>query len=437
MFRYFIVLLSFYFTLFISYSVVAVEVKDLYQAKVIVASQERSHRRTALKEALAAVMVKVGGKKSVLTNDVFKKAISNYNLYVTQYHYSRKKSTKLYGSKGGSKDSSKHGSKPNLSSSAKIKKSLFLIANFNENKINALFQQANLPLWGSLRPQVLLWLIDEQGFERNILSSSSNSELPLIVDNFSNERGLPLLMPLMDLTDANNIRMSDFWGRFEQPIKIASERYFAEAIAIMRFSDSSLLAANTEPLLDDKTFNHNDNVSDTTPKLIAIPDADCLMCQKSAEYVLDWSLITERQKFSKRYQGVDRQALLREGLSDITELIYQHYALSTSVNNDFYIDVANVESLKSYTEIVLFLNELSAVKSVQLVSANGSMRRFNLTLLGSKSALLASLKLNKKLQQYIDPLADVTADDVPLFYWGDSFLRNSFSNKKNSGATYE
>ncbi len=423
MFRYFIVLLSFYFTLLVSSSTIAVEVKDLYQAKVAVVSQERSHRRTALKEALAAVMVKVGGKKSVLTNDVLKNAISNYNLYVTQYHYSRKKSTKQYGNR------------QNLPSSTNTQKSLFLIANFNENKINALFQQANLPLWGSLRPQVLLWLIEEQGFNRNILSSSSDSELPLIVDDFSNERGLPLLMPLMDLTDASKIRMSDFWGRFEQPIKVASERYFAEAIAVMRLSDSSLLAANTEQVVNETS--NNETATNITPKLIATPSADCLVCQNIPEYVLDWSLITERQKFSQRYQGTDRQALLREGLSDITELIYQHYALSTSVNNDFYIDVANVESLKSYTDIVLFLNELSAVKSVQLVRASGSMRRFNLTLLGSKSALLASLKLNKKLKQYIDPLADVTTDDVPLFYWGDSSRHYNFDSNKESGVTYD
>ena len=38
-------------------------------------------------------------------------------------------------------------------------KTLFLLANFNEDKINQLFYDANLPLWGSLRPQVLLWLI--------------------------------------------------------------------------------------------------------------------------------------------------------------------------------------------------------------------------------------------------------------------------------------
>ena len=49
------------------------------------------------------------------------------------------------------------------------------------------------------------------------------------------------MMPLMDLTDANQLTTSDVWGRFQQPIKEASSRYLAEAIVVMRISNSSLL----------------------------------------------------------------------------------------------------------------------------------------------------------------------------------------------------
>jgi hypothetical protein len=38
-----------------------------------------------------------------------------------------------------------------------------------------------------------------------------------------------------------------------------------------------------------------------------------------------------------------------------------------------------------------FLNKLTAVKSIQLISAKGSNRRFKLNLLGAQNALLASL----------------------------------------------
>jgi len=375
----------------------AVEVKDLYQASVAINSQNSSDRGPALQKALATVMIKVGGEKSVLANELIKKSLGNYRSYLNQYQY-QQKSLQIADEQGN-------------------KKQLFLFASFNADKINRLFQEANLPLWGRLRPQVLLWLVDEQGLTRNIISNSSPSNLPFMINEFSAQRGLPIMMPLMDLTDANQIKLSDVWGRFQQPIKDASSRYLAEAIVVMRLSNSSLVALDYS---DQEEFEAD----------------DCgLLCAqthlKESNYVLDWSLldwslIKGQQKFSQQYQGVEPQELLQQGLADITELIYQRYALSTTSQNEFVIEVANVDSLVTYIDVFDFLSELSSVKSITLLSAKGSARRFNLQLLGSKEALLASLKLNSKLTQYIDPLAqfnEPTQENgseqlTPIFYWG-------------------
>jgi len=376
----------------------AVEIKDLYQASVPINSQNSRDRAVALKKALAAVMLKVGGGKGVLENETIKRSLNDYNLYLSQYRYQQKTLNVIDG--------------------VENKKQLFLLASFNEEKVNQLFQEANLPLWGSLRPNVLLWLIDEKGLNRNIISNSSTSSLPQAINAFSNERGLPIMMPLMDFTDANQIKTSDIWGRFQQPIKEASSRYFAEAIVVMRISDSSLV--------DAQYTKTSDFQSD-----------DCgLLCAETTEntykYVLDWSLlnwslVAGQQKVSQQYQGDDPQALLALGLSDITELIYQHYALSTTNQNDFVIDVDNVDTLAQYVEVFDFLSDLSSVKSVVLLSAKGSIRRFNLQLLGSKEAFIASLKLNKQLTQMVDPLAQFneptllkenTVQFVPIFNWG-------------------
>ena len=376
----------------------AVEVKGLYQASIAINSQNSSDRASALKKALAAVMLKVGGEKSVLDNDVIQKSLSNYGLYLSQYRYHHK--TLQVADKQGNK------------------KQLFLLASFNEEKINQLFQEAGLPLWGSLRPQILLWLVDEQGLTRGIMSNSSPSNLPFMVNEFSAQRGLPIMMPLMDLTDANQIKLSDVWGRFQQPIKEASKRYLAEAIVVMRVSNSSLVSLD----YDDKDV---------------VESPGCgLLCEqaqpKKQNYVLDWSLldwstIEGQQKFSQQYQGNSPQVLLQQGLADITELIYQRYALSTTKQNDFVIEVANVDSLTTYVEVFDFLSNLSSVKSVTLLSARGNARRFNLQLLSSADAWLASLKLNKQLKQYIDPLAKFNEPlskenselFVPVFYWGN------------------
>lgn len=379
----------------------AVEVNDLYQASVTINSRNNTDRAIALKEALAAVMVKVGGNKSVLDNLIIKKSLNNYRLYLNQYRYQLDTTPTI---------------KPIIDNQTQDKK-LLLLASFNEDKINQLFQQANLAIWGSLRPQVLLWLVNEDGLNRTIMSNSTDSPLPLMVNDFSAQRGLPIIMPLMDLTDASQITLSDIWGRFEQPVKKASSRYLVEAIVVMRISNSSLHAYESE------------NNVDVEPNNCGLACTQNIVREQG--YTLDWSLSGlslkgDQRRFSQQYQGSERKKLLQQGLADITELIYQYYALSTTSKNDFIIEVANVDSLAIYVDVVGFLTNLSAVKSVTLLNAEGTSRLFNLQLLGSSDAFIASLTLNKQL--IIDPLArfdDTTINNgtdeiaVPTFYWGN------------------
>lgn len=381
----------------------AVEVKDLYQASVTINSRNNTDRAIALKEALAAVMVKVGGNKSVLDNKTIKKSLNDYQLYLNQYRYQLK---------------TIHSIKP-IGENQTQSNQLFLLASFNEDKINKLFQQANLAIWGSLRPQVILWLVNEDGLIRTIMSNSTDSNLPSMVNDFSAQRGLPIMMPLMDLTDASQITLSDIWGRFEQPVRKASSRYFAEAIVVMRISNSSLLASKTETNDDGEPNNCGLLCTQTT--------------LNEQNYILDWSLLAlnlegDQKRISQQYQGSEQKILLQQGLAEITELIYQYYALSTTSSNDFIIEVANIDSLATYVDVFDFLTNLSAVKSVTLLNAKGASRRFSLQLLGSPDALVASLKLDKQLKQFIDPLAKFNESTlnneageiaVPIFYWGN------------------
>lgn len=366
-----------FITVFFISSVAAIEVTDLYVAKVDVASQSTKDRNIALKEAMKGVILKVGGQKSSLEHPVIVDALKIFTTYVSQYRYER------------------------------VANNSVLNVSFDEKKINKLFVEANLPIWGSLRPQILLWLVNEQGLTRTILSESSLTSLPHYIEVFSDNRGLPIIMPLMDLTDNSEIDTSDVWGRFAQPIKLASKRYMAESVVIIRLSDSSLLpkedSLNCTPICEPikKTSNQD------------------------KKYALDWSFIADSgnansQRFGKQYYGTDDKVLLEQALEDITENIYQRYALATNTKNEFTIDVANIETLTEYMQVSNFLMQLSAVNKIKLIQANGKNRRFTLTLMGSKHALLASLKLNKMLQQYIDPLAEVNFDDIPVFYWGKS-----------------
>lgn len=388
MFRYFIVLLVFLSSFFTSTDTLSIEVKNLYKAKVVVNAQTQLERKRALQQAMSAVVLKVGGQQALLSNTTFKKALRNVNRYVAKYHYQR-----------------------NV-------EQIELLVTFDENKINQLFEQANAPVWGSLRPQILLWLVEEHGLRRTIVASNNavsaetgslanqNYNLPQSVEQFSTLRGLPILMPLMDLTDVNAISTFDLWGRFAQQIQMASQRYNPESIIVVRLSNSSLLP-------EEKSLE---------------PVEDCLLCQKEAQqYALDWSFIADAQGynidkigaqiFGEVSYGTDANALLQQVLSQISDKIYQKYALNSGVDQSYIIDVANIPSLQKFIEVEQFLEQLSSVKSVKLLNASGSNRRFELALKSSGQAFLASLKLNKQLEHFVDPLAEIEVDAIPVFYW--------------------
>lgn len=351
----------------LSFRINAIEVENLYSAKVVVSSQSAGDRNKALKKALRGVIFKVGGKK--IEHPLVSQAVKNYNKYVNQYQYIRQN---------------------NVS---------YLNVSFNEEKINTLFKQSDLAIWGRLRPQVMVWVVEENGFERRLLSSTSNSLIPQSIDDFSQLRGLPLVMPIMDLTDLSAVTITDVWGRFTRPVAQASARYLAEAVVVIRISNNSLVVEQDE-------------------------NSDCQPLCQTQSLVLDWSLMADAQNedsqiFSEQYQGEDVLILLHQALSDITDNIYQQYALSTTNSNELLIDVANIDNLAKLIAVSEFLAELSAVESVQLVSVQGTIRRFKLSLIGSQQALLASLKLSGELNQYIDPLAGpIDKDQIAVFYWG-------------------
>ena len=354
----------------VSVKLLAVEVNDLYKASVAVNSQANEQRQRATQSALANVFVKVGGKKSVLTNSLLRKALKNPSRYVSQYHYQRKDAK------------------------------LSLVVSFNENMVNSLFKSAKLALWGSLRPQVLLWLIDEKGVTRSIISSNADNDIPSSVNNFSLQRGLPIIMPLVDANDSSQALVNPIWRYFPKRIQQASLPYAADTIVVMRISDSSLLSEV------DNGFASTQNLRQSRD---SVDEISCgLLCQHEPEViaqpkVLDWRVQSQGALYAQSYQGLNKLDLINNALSDITELIYQSYALLTSAENDFIIEVKSVTSLKSDHQLYSFLRDLSSVKNVALINAQGNSRQFKLDLLGSKASFLAALKLDDKLTPFVEP----------------------------------
>jgi hypothetical protein len=372
----------------------AVEITDLYRAIVAVDSQAIMQRKLATKKALQEVLLKVGGKRSVLSNSVIRQAINSAERYQTQYHYQRKDNQ------------------------------LNLVVNFNDKKVNQLFQQANLPLWGSLRPQVLLWLVEQTESHKTLISDDVSFPINNIVNKFSAVRGLPIMMPSSASVSNNSYQISDFWEYLPENIQQASQRYSADTHVVMRVSDSSLLSGQALKSEEINKKNFDCGILCITPEITKTID-------------LDWRIYSQGTLYVRQYQGEDKESLIRQGLSDITEFIYQSYALLTSTENDLVIEIRNIKSLLTDTNVFNFISSLSSVNNIILLKATSDIRRYKLDLVGSEESFFAALKLNKNLKKYVATEATGNAVIDGLTEQADIQSQRLIDNSEQTGYVSE
>ena len=132
-----------------------------------------------------------------------------------------------------------------------------LIVTFDGEAIETVLRNAGQTVWGSERPLTLVWLgIDWGGGEREILGAADavadeseiavndadRAEMQLKADRtellrermlaVAERRGLPIVLPLLDAEDLEQVTYADIRGGFDEILLAASERYQADSILI-------------------------------------------------------------------------------------------------------------------------------------------------------------------------------------------------------------
>ena len=193
----------------------AVEVSDLYTAKVVLDPDDENSHAKAYRIALLQVLVKVTGSQIPATMTDFDALFPNPSRYVLQ----------LRGGAGNE-----------------------LTISFDGEAIQSVLRGAGHPVWGSDRPLTLIWLaVDRGGGEREIVSAEAperldgtarsidqNQLLRERVRDVAARRGIPVLLPLLDVIDLNSIRFSDIWGGFDDELLEASKRYGVNSVLVGR-----------------------------------------------------------------------------------------------------------------------------------------------------------------------------------------------------------
>ncbi|WP_341501592.1 DUF2066 domain-containing protein [Gallaecimonas sp. GXIMD4217] len=188
----------------VSLSAEAVQVEDLFRAKVAVDGQGEQARQAAVKTAFTEILIKVTGDADIAQKPEAQALLADANPYLLSFRY------------GQDEDG------------------LNLYAVFDAKPLTESLWRHGLSFWGAERPQTLIWLVRQDASGRELLTESSLGDQAQLLTATAAARGLPLMLPLGDLDDKLALSTTDIWGRFVEPVADASRRYPASQFVMAR-----------------------------------------------------------------------------------------------------------------------------------------------------------------------------------------------------------
>ncbi|MGE7991410.1 DUF2066 domain-containing protein [Pseudomonas sp. NPDC089554] len=103
-----------------------------------------------------------------------------------------------------------------------------LVVEFDPGSTERALRQAGLALWGSNRPSIIGWWLNDSVEGSNLVGDGQASAEPL--RHAAQHRGLPLRLPLGDLQEQLVANAKQLEGKDPAPLREASERYNADAL---------------------------------------------------------------------------------------------------------------------------------------------------------------------------------------------------------------
>jgi len=318
--------------LLMSANAFSAEVEKLYEASVLAKNDLSKEKQAAFKQ----VLIRVTGDPAPTKNSIINQSMLNVTDYIVQFRY--------------------------IDSGGKHR----FWAQFDPKQVKKLLRQAKLPEWGQHRPQALFWIAREDKLGREIVADDSKGVVNSVLHSQAKLRGLPIVLPLLDLNDTSLVSASDVWGKFTKPIVKASARYDTDVIVV----------ANMYPI-------------------------------SANQWLLNWDLMGKQAggKYGSLAHGEIRhgeQAVVRNMVNKVTQSLAKIYAVNLGDKSQDMVSlkIKGLKRVEDYVEVNQLLAQISAISHRQVTKVIGDKVIWDLTMLGGEQDLMRALALDKRLEFY-------------------------------------
>lgn len=397
----FIKKIVFIFTCFclsgVSYAVV---VEGIYTTVLQVQSQQSRDRDAALNDALMDVLLKASGDRDVLRNHEIISRLFPAEQYVVSFSYTENPDYSAYIKQQNAEKAQNRGNDvqslayrqqaTTVSSSEPVPLPYLIEVNFSENALEQAMKKAGIPIWGSVRPNIIFWVASEEDGQRQLLGKISDKPLLRLLKNDAARFALPILFPEGDQIDTSAVNISNLWGLFPDAVDRANTRYNTDGLLMLRVYKSL-----------SNSWNAN------------------------------WSLTLGDQNYRASVSDVELSKLSESVISHVAGILVERFSIKADdqaySDGAVKIEVSEIRSFKDYVDLQQFLEKLAAVKQISVESVDTTTVGLSLVLNTSTDKFLEYLNLSGKLTRMKQSL-DVS--EVPVRFESDPLPQSVFNLPK-------
>ncbi len=284
--------------------------------------------------ALRVVLIKLTGDRYVPSRNGVTELLFNADQYVQQFEYRTKENADG--------------------------QQLYLWARFNSTSLNKVLREAAIPEWGRERPSTLVWLAVSDAIGRRLSGLNDVSGYVEKMEVQANNRGIVLVHPLLDLEDTSQLQVSDIWGRFQDPVLAASNRYNANVVLTGRLEAIS-------------------------PEL----------------WEAHWVAYIDEQAFTWVTQGNLAETVVTEGVDGLADTLAERYgqAGSYTQSEEIEILVNDITDYNQYSKVLNYLESLNSVTKVEVKEVNQDSVIYLLITQADASVISRAVGLGQTLEQ--------------------------------------
>lgn len=198
---------------------------------------------------------------------------------------------------------------------------------YNSAMIRPLIHRTGQAMLGEHRPRVVLWLAIEESQQRRLIGQETDPVLQGKLVEMATRRGIPLVLPQMDLEDINAVSTSDIWGEFPSVLQQASQRYGAQAVLVGRLR------------------------------------------AQGNEWEASWQWLSGGTPLIWENSGDSVESVLNAGFDRLNMQFKDHYAAKKegSLSQSMKIGISNLHSVRDFIRAESYLESLDLIKEVNLV----------------------------------------------------------------------